>query len=100
MTVPNYQLFLGFHVDDVFHSSLNHVAEDVKLFFIQEGDTYLHRVRHNGKVYLGKFLGDKSDLQNLRNVETNIYSLLTRLVPAFPCKETALRLFPAEKAVR
>ncbi|MEC7839929.1 MAG: hypothetical protein VX777_07805 [Chlamydiota bacterium] len=100
MKRPNYQLFLGFHVDEVFHSALNQVAEDVKVFFIQDDDTYLHRVRHNGKVYLGKFLGDKSDLQNLRDVETNIYSLLGRLVPTYPCEETPLRLFPAEKAVR
>lgn len=99
MSLPKYELFLGFHVNEVFHSALDEVDEEARMFFIQDGDNYLQRVRHNGSLYLGKFLGIKSDLQCLRTIEENIYSLLTRLVPNYPCEETPLLLFPAERAL-
>ncbi len=99
MSVPTYQLFYGFRVDDTFHHALDEVDEEVKIFFIQDDDRHLHRVRHNGNLYLGKFLGDKSDLKSLPNVERNIYSILSRLVPKYSYQETELLLFPAEKTI-
>lgn len=98
MSLPKYELFLGFLVNEVFHSALDEVDEEARIFFIQDGDSYLQRVKHNGSLYLGKFLGNKSDLQCLRTIEKNIYSLLTRLVPSYPCTQTPLLLFPAERA--
>lgn len=95
-TTPKFQLFLGFLVDEIFRSALEEVDEEVKIFFIQNDENYLQRVRHNGVLYLGKFLGHKSDLESLRSVEENIYSLLSRLVPNYDFKKTPLRLFPAE----
>lgn len=93
---PKFQLFLGFLVDEIFRSALEEVDEEVKIFFIQNDENYLQRVRHNGVLYLGKFLGHKSDLESLRTVEENIYSLLSRLLPNYDFRKTPLRLFPAE----
>lgn len=98
MPLPTFKLFLGFPVDDSLLGSLAQVDEAVKDFFIQQGDCYLQKVTNaKGMVYLGKFVGEKANLQELHAVEANIYSLLKRMTPDFPFEQTALRLFPAEE---
>lgn len=97
MPLPNYQLFLGFPVDEAFLESLDQIDEKLQNYFVQQNDHYLQKiVGANGTVYFGKFVGEKTDLQELHAVEANIYSLLKRLAPGFPFQKTALRLFPAE----
>lgn len=96
MSVPNYQLFYGFLVNEAFHQALNEVDEGVRLLFVQNDEKHLHKVEHKGNVYLGKFLGNKSHLASLPDIEKNIYSLLNRLVPQFSYEDTDLLLFPAK----
>lgn len=96
MSLPQYQLFLGLQVDRDLDSELSELDEQVLDVFIQEGDSYLRRVGHKGNSYLGKFIGQRSDLQSLHDLETNIYSLVARLAPKYPYEEKPLRLFPAK----
>lgn len=96
MDIPQFQLFLGFQVDKAYQVELDQADQILKQLFISEGDDYLQQVNHRGKKYLGKYLGERSDLQTLHDVEKNIYSLVFKLTPNFPCKEKQLRLFPAE----
>lgn len=96
MDIPRYQLFLGFLVDSRFQKELDLLDQDFKNVFIREGSNYLQQVSHGGNIYLGKYLGERSDLQTLHSVEKNIYSLIAKLTPNYPCQEQSLRLFPAE----
>lgn len=99
MSVPKFQLFLGFLVEEPFHSALESINPELKEVFISEDKNYLQSINLNGSRYLGKFIGEKCDLQSLHDIEKNIYSLLTKLVPDFPVEGTPLRLFPAEARV-
>ncbi len=99
MTVPQYRLFLGFCVDEKFQESLDKIPDELKMIFIGDDENYLQKVMIKENTYLGKFPEDKSNLQNLRNIEQNIYSILSRLVPDYPCKNFPLRIFPAKLPV-
>ncbi|MEM1282505.1 MAG: hypothetical protein AAGG81_03020, partial [Chlamydiota bacterium] len=41
-------------------------------------------------------IDDSWDTSTLHDIEKNIYSLISKLTPDFPCEEQALRLFPAQ----
>lgn len=98
MPLPKYQLFLGFPMDDVFLESFEQIDEKVQNFFVREDDQYLQKVTNaSGTIYLGKFIGDKTDLEELHDIEANIYSLLKRIAPDYPFHQTPLRLFPAKE---
>jgi hypothetical protein len=96
MDIPQFQLFLGFLIDTDFQLELDRIDRDLKSLFINEGDDYLQQIDHQGKLYLGKYLGERSDLQTLHDVEINIYSLISKVTPNFPCHKQPLRLFPAQ----
>jgi len=96
MTLPVYQLFLGFPVDENLSKMLDSLDEGIKSLFFQDNEQYLQSVAHKDLLYIGKFVGVKSDMQTLHSLEENIYSILRRVAPNFPYKETPLRLFPIE----
>lgn len=96
MDIPQFQLFLGFLVDKAYQVELDQADQILKQLFIKEGSEYLQEVQHKGKIYLGKYIGERSDLQTLHDVEKNIYSLISKLTPDFPYQEKPLRLFPAQ----
>lgn len=93
MIVPS-RLFFGFLVEDSFARQLALVADDLKNFIVQNEDPYLHKISHEGKVYLGKYVESELNLAALQLVETNIFSLLKKLIPDYPYRDSELFLIP------
>ena len=48
------------------------------------------KLNHNGNRHSGKFAGKINNRITLELLESNIYSLLTRLIPLITLKETSL----------
>lgn len=83
-------LFLGFPVDSKYASLLDSVKSH---FILNEEGSYLQEITHHNKRYLGKMVGNLSDLSSLELLESNIYSLLKKLIPHYPYEEIPLKLF-------
>lgn len=90
----NAQLFLGFPANKDFNLALQKVNPAVLAMFIQDNESYLSEITWEGSRYIGKYLDHVADLQTLELLEANIYSLLKKLVPDFPCRQIPLCLFP------
>lgn len=93
MIIPS-RLFFGFLVEGSFALQLALVAEDLQNFIIQNQDPYLYKVSHEGKTYLGKYVESELNLATLELVETNIFSLLKKLLPDYPYHDSELFLIP------
>jgi len=87
------KLYLGFPLDKIAETKLSASNPFVLKTFIQEGENYLEEITLEGCRYLGKILGDITDLQKLELSEANIYSLINKLLPDLPIKNTPLILF-------
>lgn len=86
------QLFLGFPVDEACSQQLKMQNKSILDTFLSEGDTYLKQLNSNGVEYIGKFVGEISDLESLELLEKNIYSLLRRILPDYEFKKRPLIL--------
>lgn len=93
MIIPS-RLFFGFLAEGVFAAKLSLVADDLKSFIIQNQDPYLYRISHEGKVYLGKYVESELTITDLQLVESNIFSLLRKLLPDYPYRDVELFLIP------
>ncbi len=90
-------LFLGFCVDSPLSDAIDLVDPGVVALFIGSGDAhYLQETMYEGKRYIGKFLGSITDTSTLSLVESNIYSLMKRIVPTYPSGELPLYLISVE----
>lgn len=88
-------LFLGFPIDDEFSNHLNGVDPKIlKIFIRSDTSDYLRELEHRGQRFIGKEVGPISDINILPLLQTNIYSLLKKIVPSYPCENIALTLFP------
>lgn len=85
-------LFLGFPISDDFRSRLNGVNPHLFDRFVNEGSEYLREVEHDGIKYLGKFVGGILETGRSELLETNIFSMIKRLVPDFSYDDTSLVL--------
>lgn len=93
------ELFLGFPVDELYSNQLKSINPHIKSQFIQEGDVYLQEIVHQEMRYIGKFVGNIVEYKQLELLETNIYSILKRVVADFPYEETPLYLFPVSRCI-
>lgn len=75
------ELFLGMPVDQSLLLQLNHVNPFTKSTFIQEG--YLQELEIQGKSYIGKKLGKTMEFQHVEALESNICSLIKKIVPDY-----------------
>lgn len=91
------QLFLGYPVDELFAARLHEISPELKAHFVGLNPDYLEECRIGGNHFLGKKVGKEIDLDNLKQVEKNIYSLLDRLVPTYPFRDKSLILFSLNK---
>lgn len=76
-------LFLGFICDPLFESGLEK-ATPYWVELLTGGGDYLSKVTVSNVKYLGKFASSLVSLEELENLESNILSLLKRLVPDYP----------------
>jgi hypothetical protein len=79
----NNQLFFGFPVDESFQKELAEIPDAIRTLFI-DGKEYLQSVEKGGITYLGKSLGECTNLTSLELTQAHIISLLKLLVPKYP----------------
>lgn len=88
------KLFLGFPVHGEFAKKFHELDPEIIEIFIQADSAYLEKTTFKETLYLGKYVQDISNLQSLEQLESNVYSLLKKIVPGYPFEETPLLLFP------
>lgn len=79
--VFNAQLFLGFTIDDGFAQKLKKLDPAILSAYIREEDLYLQELTLSKEKYLGKYISGSIDLPSLEQLETNILSILQKLIP-------------------
>ncbi len=94
MAFPTVSLYLGFPLNEGHLSSLQHVDPALRALFINSSDDYLQEIRYKDTSYLAKAVGIKAPLAQLKLIEVNIYSLLTKIFPDHSCESIPLELFP------
>lgn len=87
-------LFFGFLVDSDLQKELNSLDSTFKSLFIQKNEPFLQELDFENKLYLGKFIGQISDLAKLELTSLNIMSLVKKLVPDYPIEKTELLIIP------
>jgi hypothetical protein len=84
------QLFLGFPINTLFAEKLAEIPSEILKFYICEGDNYLKKIEKHGICYLGKNVKNCVEFPTLQLLETNIYSLLKKIIPNYPYHNTPL----------
>lgn len=88
------QLFLGLPLSETYIQELNQLDPPFLDAFIKaQSSDYLQRIENQGVVYLGKGIPSPYDVAGLESLQTNIMSLLIKLVPDYPYAEHPLQLF-------
>ena len=85
-------LFLGFPLPPSFVEASKLSPEKMELFISDRPDSYLKDLTIEGIRYFGKFAEDPAFISDLFLLEKNIYSILNKIVPDFPCEDTPLVL--------
>lgn len=89
------ELFLGFPIDSSFATALSSIDPKIISIFIRNDRDYLQEITYQNNRYIGKFAGKLNDLSGLELLNSNIYSILKKIVPDYPFEKTQLELFPA-----
>jgi hypothetical protein len=89
------QLFLGFPVNTDFENKLIDLNPHFVSAYIRDDDLYLQETISNDIRYLGKCIPENvvTDILQLELLESNIYSILNKLLPNHPSQEIPLELF-------
>lgn len=93
------ELFLGFPCTSEYLVIFKQLPDSLVKVFVGEDASYLQKIEREGAFFLGKRIGKEVDVEGLKNLEANIYSLLNRLTPDYPIKKTSLVLFPISEPV-
>lgn len=88
------QLFIGFAIDETLANEFRTVDSKLWALFVQESDSYLKQIEHQGTQFLGKFADCITDISALEQLQSNIYSLLSRLYPDYPYQNYPLWVLP------
>lgn len=88
------ELFLGYPCNEEFLAIFHQLPVSLVKVFVGQDASYLQKIESQQGFFLGKRIGKEVDIEGLKNLEANIYSLLNRLTPGFPIKQTSLVLFP------
>ena len=83
---PN--LFLAYPLSPELQEALDHANPTLVALFTQGRPDYLEFIEHNGGRYLGKWIGESSDLSSVEQLKLNVQSLLLRLAPNYPYSAT------------
>jgi hypothetical protein len=80
-------LFLGVPIDHTLKIELSCVSPEIRKLFIQEGNpSYLQEAKFENQFYVGKHVAEGADFSSLELLESNILSLLNKLVPTYHSK--------------
>ncbi len=87
MTLLDYELFFGFSADSFFEEMVKKANPHiVKTFINNSSEEYLHELYHNGKRYIGKYIGSMGLVNEIELLEKNIYSIAARLAQGYDFK--------------
>ena len=93
--MESVNLFLGFPIDPTFDVALQKIDQKILALFINKSsDEYLKEVVYNDCRYIGKIAQKVTNSRSLALLESNIYSILKKLIPNYPCEEVPLVVFP------
>lgn len=87
-------LFLGVPLDGDLASHLEAAAPALKALFIKNDPSYLRIISHEGRDFIGKFADPSTTLLQLDQLETNIQSLLVKLLPDYALPAGSFFLLP------
>ncbi len=93
-------LFLGLPVTSTLEIALKQANPGLFALFTKGGPDYLEFYEQSSQRFLGKNLGEVTDLSRIELVGVNIYSLVLRLAPNYPCQTTPLTLITCVSAER
>jgi hypothetical protein len=91
------ELFIGFPVDDSLQKGLNRMRPEVADYWINNQKDYLHKAEMENQLFIGKYLEECETTNRLNLVETNIVSLIQKLVPGWTPDAQAAVLFAVSK---
>lgn len=90
----NVNFFLGFPMREDFAKAVAKLDPKFIQLFVGENDEYLKQATYKDVIYWGKNVGEIGDVDKLELLESNIYSILKKIVPDYPYQEIPLLLFP------
>jgi len=92
MTPEKPELFLGLHVSKELAALIDSLPAEKRDLYIQPSGEYLSEVHHDNKRFIGKACGNKIDFEAIKQLETNIITMLNKIDPNL--NESSLTLFP------
>lgn len=96
--VHDVALFLGFPIDSSFASAMKKLDPKIlDFFFHSSSGDYLLEVSHEGTPYLGKYVEELCSVSEITLLQSNIYSILKKLLPSYPYDDVPLVVFATEK---
>lgn len=87
-------LFFGLHLEENLLQRYSTIPAEKRDLFIQDHEEYLHEVKIDGQLYLGKKLGKMTSLKSLEMTEKNVLTLLSKIFPQEPIEAHQLALKP------
>ena len=95
----DYRLFLGFRSNSFIEETLQTANPHlVTLFLGSTQDEYLCRIEKNDHHYIGKFLPELTDIDDLEQLQNHVLSIAHRLVPDLNLEKNPLTLFTVSKS--
>lgn len=94
MIPEHVDLFLGFPVTEELAAQIDSLPAKQRDLYIQPSGEYLTEVSIETGHFFGKPCGKLARREDLILLEENIYSLLEKILPNYPFRETPLTLFP------
>jgi len=76
-------LFYGIECHSSFQERLKQVPERILNFIIQDHSDYLQQISYEGKIFLGRRLGEMTDLHALELLDRSLESLVLKLIPDY-----------------
>lgn len=94
MTTYKTSLFLGLPKTETYEQALKKADPKIVSTFLSNDGKYLYEMSYYETKFIGKHVGEITDIQALQLVESNVYSLLKKLFPELPVDKTPLKLIP------
>lgn len=93
--MSDHPLFVGLPLTETYLRELQNLPPALIKTFIQDQSAdYLQQIECDGVFYLGKSLETPYDMAALDALQTNVYSLLKKLIPDYPYEQHPLLLLP------
>jgi hypothetical protein len=87
-------LFLGTPLVGELSLLLAIATPSLKAHFIKDDPSYLQIISHEGQEYIGKFTDPTTTLAQIDQLEINIQTLLTKLLPGYDHPDGSFFLLP------